>query len=118
VSTRRRLVFAAAIAASLAARAAADPAPDLTKYVHLQSGSHVETGGGSQRDLPPGYFLDEPTFQKLDRDFKACQDDSTHKAAEIKVYKAEIEKWQPGWMTLAGAIVAGAALGWYAHGKL
>ena len=118
---RRKIAVAACVLAALGARAAAAdpaPAPDLTHFVHLESGSHVTTDGGTKTDLPPGYFFDEPTFKQLDADVKALQDGNTSKDAQIKVYKAEIEKWQPGWMTLAGALVGGVVLGYYARGKL
>lgn len=126
---RRKLAIAvAAIAAShvLGGSAWGDPAPapapapapSLTGYIHLQSGSHISTDGGTKLDLPPGYFFDEPTFNKLDADVKQLQDDNTSKDAQIKVYRAQVEKWQPGWMTLAGAVVGGIVLGWYLHEKL
>lgn len=124
MTRRRKLGLAlAAIVAShmLSGPAWGDPtpiAPDLTHYIHLQSGSHVSTDGGTKVDLPPGYFMDEPTFKKLDDDVKQLQNDNTSKDAQIKVYKAQVEKWQPGWMALAGAIVGGVVLGWYLHDKL
>lgn len=100
-------------------RAAADPAPpELTNYLHFQTPSHIVTDGGSKRDLPPGYFFDEPTFGKLDADVRALQDANTSKDAQIRVYRAELEKWQPGWVTLGAAVLGGFALGWYVHDKL
>lgn len=120
---RHKAIFAVATVAALVSRAAADPpaptsTPDLTHYLHIEDPSTLTTQFGSVLPLPPGYFLDEPTFNKLNADFKALQDGNTSKDAQIKVYKAEIEKWQPGWVTLASALVGGCALGWYLHDKL
>jgi hypothetical protein len=119
-------IAATAIILALASRAAADPAPatpapttpDLTRYLHLQSGSHISTDGGTRIDLPPGYFMDEPTFKKLDVDVRALQDASTSKDAQIKVYRAALEGWRPGWVTLGCAVLGGVALGYYLHEKL
>lgn len=71
-----RVMFAIALAGVLATREAAG---DIT---HLKSPSHVETQKGSKLDLPPGYFLDEQTWQDRDAVLKKAQDDATRFKAE------------------------------------
>jgi hypothetical protein len=123
VTRRHRAAAAAAVLASLATRAAADapkpaPPPDLTHYVHLESASHVRTVNGSESDLPPGYFLDEPTWAKVDADVKATQDLQTRLLAENASMRKTLAGWQPGWYLLVAAGVGGILLGWYAAKKL
>lgn len=115
---RRGAVLTAAIVVALARAAYGDPSPDLTHYVHLQSGSHVSTDGGTKIDLPPGYFYDEPTHSKVETEFKRLQDQETRQTAENKSLRASLDTWQPGWWTLAATVVVGVAAGWYAHDKL
>jgi len=74
--THRRLVLVIAVAGLLAAREASG---DVT---HLKSPSHVETEKGSKLDLPPGYFLDEQTWQDRDAALKKAQTDATRFKAE------------------------------------
>ena len=114
----RRVAVGVVVLASFAARAAADPAPDLTHYVHLQSGSHVTTDGGTVTQLPPGYFMDEPTHDKLDAEMKRLQDSETRLTAENASLVKATSGWQPGWYTLAITLASGVALGWYAKSKL
>lgn len=96
-----------------------DPAPPkpLTSYLHLRTPAHVLTDGGADLRLPPGYYLDEPTWGKLDTEVRRLQDSETRLNAENKSLKTSLSGWQPGWWTLAGAVAGGLAIGWYAHGK-
>jgi len=114
------IATAAALLAASAGVAYGDPsAPSTaTEPLHLQSESHIVTKGGSELELPPGYFISEPDFDKLDTEFRRLQDQETRLEAENKSLKDSTSGWQPGWLTLAGAVVTGLALGWYAHDKL
>lgn len=69
-------------------------------------------------DLPPGHFVDQGTWSALDVSLKTAQDDRTRLAAENKSLRASAALWQPGFYTLAGAVLVGLAGGWYVHGKL
>jgi hypothetical protein len=85
---------------------------------HLQSSSTVHTDGGVDLRLPPGYFLPEPDWSKLDVEMRRLQDQETRLNAQNQALRSDLEHWQPGWVTLVGAAVLGGALGWYAHSKL
>lgn len=111
----RRIAIACAVVAAFASRVAADPAPPV--LVHLASGSHVVTDGGSDLRLPPGYFVDEPTWQRLDTEVKRLQDAETSLTAQNTSLRASTSGWQPGWKVLVGALVIGIAAGVYADRK-
>lgn len=110
--TRARLVAALVVAAALAlpARAAAEPPPP----VHLKSGSSVTTDRGSVLRLPPGYFVTEDGWSKLDVEVRRLQESEVRLKAENESLRDSAESWQPGWKTLAGALVAGISLGTWA----
>lgn len=120
----RRALAAAMAAALLAGPASADnppqpaPPPDLTHYVHLESGSHVSTDGGSKIDLPRGYFVDEPTWDKIDQDVKATQVLQTRLLAENASMRKTLSGWQPGWYVITAALAVGLIGGWYVGRKL
>lgn len=118
MTRRQRITLAAALVALTAARAVADPAPTLTDFAHIHTPSHLTTDGGSKLDLPPGYFMSEPSFSKLDNEMKRLQDQETRQTAENKSLRASLDTWQPGWWTLAAAIVVGGSAGWYLHDKI
>lgn len=103
-----------------AARAAADPATPVkvNGVAHLASASAVHTDGGADLRLPPGYFLDEPSWTKLNTETRRLQDAETRLNAENRSFRASASSWQPGWITLATALGGGIALGWYLEHKL
>lgn len=109
----RRVALTAIIALGAMSRAAADPT-----NLHLQTPSTVHTDGGTDLRLPPGYFLDEGTHDKVDLEMKRLQDAETRLKAENTSLRKTVSDWQPGWYTLAIAIAGGVALGWYANSKL
>ncbi len=105
----------------IAVRSAADPVPVLAPVpvpTHLASASAVHTDGGSDLRLPPGYFLPEPLWTKLNTETKRLQDTETRLAAENKSLRASTAGWQPGWYVTAAAIGTGLVSGWYLHSKL
>ncbi len=65
------------------------------------------------RDLPPGRFLDEQSWQDVDADKRKTDDALTRALAENTSLRASAKAWQPGWLTLTGALIAGAAAGVY-----
>ena len=71
---RRPIIVAMVLAMS--ARAAADP------IYHLKTPSTLKTDGGSELRLPPGYFLDEQTWQERDLELKVAQEARTRLKAE------------------------------------
>ncbi len=68
--------------------------------------------------LSPGYFFDEPTYNKLDTEMKRLQDAETRLQAENESFRKFAATWQPGWLTIGTALVAGVALGVYVDRKI
>jgi len=62
---------------------------------------------GDQFRLPPGHFLDDPTYLVLDDDVRALQESKTRLTAENQSLRGAVAGWQPGWMTLAVTLVGG-----------
>ena len=138
---RRRAVAAVfAFGALLAATpAAADPAPDSavpdpgtpvpdsntdvppsTTYLHLLNGGHVTTPGGADLTLPPGYYIDDASWGRIDGELHRLQDAETRLTAENGSLRSSLEAgaWTPPWWTIASAVVLGAALGYEVERKL
>lgn len=130
---RRRLVLATVVAFGLvSARDAvgddteAVPMPEAPAeptviggagYLHLLSAAVVITDGGSELRLPPGYYLDEPNWQKLDLEVRRLQDQETRLTAENDFLRGSLSGWQPGWRTLAVTLAVGLVTGAYLHSK-
>lgn len=98
----RRLFLVTACVATLIAREARG---DIW---HMRTPSTVQTEGGSSLSLPPGYFLDEETWQERDLELKRLQEQETRLVAENKSLRESASF--PPWATAAlGAV--GIALG-------
>ena len=101
------------------ARAAADPAPEPPAcpepcYIHVGEPTTLHSDAGDRLRLPPGYFLDEPTFGKREAELTRSQEAETRLAAENRSLRASAAEYHPGWRTLLGALVLGLAGGAYA----
>lgn len=110
MSRPRRIALAVALAALHVARAAADPETDT---VHVQSSSHLVSTGGSELDLPPGYFVPEEKWDALDLEVKRLQDRETQLDAENRSLRDSASAW-PGWQVTLAAVLVGVAGGAYA----
>ena len=97
---------------------AMDPLPGFTVPTHIHSSSSVTTDGGSTLRLPPGYFMDEPSWDNLNVQVKKLQDLDTNLTAQNQAMQSSLSGWSPGWRTLAVAVVTGVALGVYLDRKL
>lgn len=86
--------------------------------LHLLTPSTVTTEGGTTLKLPPSYILSEPAWSSLDVEMKRLQDQETRLKAENGSLRAVVSGWQPGFYTLALAVVSGAALAVYVDRKL
>lgn len=96
-----KLALAAALGISsllLAPSAAAKP-------LRLHSASSMKTDGGVDLRLPPGYFLTEPDWDKLDKEVRRLQDAETRLSAENKSMRKSLDSG-PGWGTLVITITA------------
>lgn len=109
---RPRIILAALILVATS-RAAADPV-----HLHMRTPSTVTTDGGSTLQLPPGYFLDEDSYSKLDNEVRRLQGQETRLVAENGSLRKTLSSWQPGWVVVASAVAGGIALGFYVHSKL
>lgn len=112
MSAKRLAVCVGVLVMLSAARAAADPAP--ADWTRLRSASEVRTEAGSHVTLPPGYFLPEPAFERLDAELRRLQDAETRLKAENESLRASAAWSGPGWGTVAlvlGAAGAGIAAG-------
>jgi hypothetical protein len=102
---RKGCAVAAAIVTVLASRAAADP------ILHFKSPSTVTTQKGSVLTLPPGYFLDEPTWKDKDAEMRRLQDAETrYKAENDSLRKSAAKQWFD-WKVVVAAAAAGFAAG-------
>jgi hypothetical protein len=116
-SFRLRVPAAALVLALLpSAYAAAEPTllphgetePRVEPPTHLLSPSHVVTRGGSELDLPEGYFVPEETWDHLDLELRRLQESETRLRAENEAFRRSAG-W--GWGTVAlvvGAVAVGA----------
>lgn len=111
------MLLTAAVLAALSRSAHGDPSP-ADPWMHIHSPSHVTTDGGSNLALPPGYFVDEPTHDLIDTEFKRLQTVETRLTAENKSMRTSLDGWPPGFYTLATVLVGGCVLGYYIHDKL
>lgn len=112
---RRVVVVAAALAVLLPGRgAAADPyTPPPGQVLRLKTPSNVRTDGGSDLRLPPGYFLDEPAWGKLDTELRRLQDQETRLEAENQSLRKSAKGVSFGWYALGTAVALGLAGGYY-----
>lgn len=109
---RRAAVVSAIVLAALTRAASGDPVTN----VHIESSSHVTTVGGSELDLPPGFFLGEAARAALDTEVRRLQEAETRLTAEnasLKASATDPAGWKPGLYTLATTFVLGMAAGIY-----
>lgn len=120
---RKILAFMLFLAA-FGARAAADPTPVCTDaipcHLRMRDATTLTKPDGVQYLLPPGHFYDEPTWQGLDSEVRRLQDSDTRLKAENQSLRGSLASWQPGWLTittafLAGAVAVGSGYYWYEH---
>ncbi len=76
---------------------------------HLKSPSTLETEKGSVLQLPPGYFMDEPTWDERDREMRRLQDQETRLGAENRSLRESADGFP--WVTTGVVGILGSALG-------
>ena len=113
--TARRVAVSVVVALAVMTRVAdADPTdPPAPVNLHIRSPSYLVTDGGSDLRLPPGYFLDEPTRDRLDAEMRRLQELETRLTAENATLSKGVSGWQPGWVSIALTFAGGMALGAY-----
>lgn len=97
----RRLFLATACLVTLIAREA------RADIYHVKSPSTLTTEKGSELKLPPGYFLDERTWQERDLELKRLQEQEARLKAENKSLRASASS--PTWLTVTTSAI-GVAL--------
>jgi len=55
---------------------------DVPEPTHLKSPTQCRTERGSEVNFPPGYFLPEPTWLRLDNEVRRLQEQETRLTAE------------------------------------
>ncbi len=99
----QRLFLVAAFATVLAAREAHG------EIYHLKSPSTLETEKGSKLQLPPGYFLDEETWQERDLEMRRLQEQEARLGAENLSLRGSANDFP--WLATGVAGVVGVVLG-------
>lgn len=99
---------AACVVYLLATRAAAEPAP--SERLRMRDPSVLTLKSGRVLELPPGRFIEEDAFQRMEAAYKAAQEKATRAAAERDSYRKTLtEEWRPGWKSLVVAFGMGMA---------
>lgn len=91
----RTALTALALVALMGRDAGADENPCPDPGCRLKSPSTLTTDGGSVLRLPPGYFLDDTTFQRRDAELKAAQDQVVRLKAENDSFRKNAGTWAP-----------------------
>lgn len=94
------------------------PAPPAASRWHVATPWTLTLSNGSAFTMPPAYILPDAVWNDLDAEMKRLQDEDTRLTSENQSLTTSLSSWQPGWKTLAVAVIGGVALGWYAHSKL
>lgn len=114
------LLLLLALARSVAAEPAPIPAPGRVPHLILPAPRTLCKDGLTPdapkvcRELPPGHFVDNVEWQKLDAAIVDRDKTIARLKAENDVYKKNADTWSPGWKTLVGAVVTGISVGVYA----
>lgn len=123
----RSPAIAAALVVLLVARAAAEPRTvvpcPITEpacYLHIVSNSSLRTDTSPDVEvrLPPGWFVDEGTWARIDAEQRRLQDAEHRLAAENRVLRDRFDEWQPGWLVIGTVLAVGLAGGIYLGAKL
>lgn len=112
MNRRKRIAIIAAVCATVYARdAVADDAPPPW---HFKKAPTLTSAGGTVLTLPPGYYLADPTFDRLDAELRRAQDAETRLRAENESLRASATEgfgWRGAALVATGALAAGIAIG-------
>lgn len=113
---RARAALLVAALSLTTARSAAEPAPSVP-HLHLMGPRTVckpDTTPPECRLLPPGHFVDEPSWSLLDNELRRLQDAETRLTAENHSLRETTKGWRPGWKILGSTLITGIFIGWRA----
>ena len=89
-------------------------AQEQDRPLHFLRPSEVITEKGIERKLPPGYFISEPLWDKLDIEFQKLESIKIRLEAENKSLKNSMKDTGPGlgtYSAIALCFLGGIALG-------
>ncbi len=99
-----RLLVAVIMVMALAKRTGAEPTnPCPDPGCRIKSPSTLTTVKGSILVLPPGYFLDEPTWALRDSELKDAQNKVTRLKAENESFRKDADKFS--WAPVVGSVI-------------
>lgn len=81
---------------------AENPCPD--PGCHIKNGGTLTTPRGAVLTLPPGYYLDEPTFTRRDTELKDAQNKVTRLKAENESFRKDAAKFS--WAPVIGSVIS------------
>lgn len=88
----------------------------LADVTHMPEGGSFHSRDGYVMTLPPGYYVDEPDWIKLDAEVKRLQEAEVRLEAERDSLLDSLHA-TPGWVGVAVGVVLGATVGagamWY-----
>lgn len=128
---RRAALLTALLVLGVARDAHADPAPapapacgttvvvpgageiGWCRPLHFKASPTITSAGGRVLTAPPGYYVIDETFAKLDAELRRAQDAETRLAAQNRSLRASASA-RPPVLALATALVVGIGIGVYA----
>lgn len=102
---RRRAFITVALVTALAAR---DASGDI---IRVKSASELTTSKGNKLQLPPGYFLDEDTWELKDAEMRRLQETETRLKAENQSLRKSSETGSFPWITVGVVFALGVTAG-------
>lgn len=92
MSTSRMFIIASAVLALCAREAFGDENPCPDPGCHVKNGGVLATPKGTVLLLPPGYYLDEPTWKRRDDELKLAQELNTRLKAENESFRQSADE--------------------------
>ncbi len=110
-----RMCLAVSIVVALASRAAADPAPENPcpdPGCYVKKGAVLVLPSGNALVVPPGYYLDEPTWSRRDAELKLAQDLNTRLKAENESFRKSADeiRWKAPVVAAGLGFIAGVVV--------
>lgn len=85
--------------------------PPINIHISSNSSLRTDTRPNVELRLPPGYFLDEPTWNKLDTEVRRLQEQEIRLTAENKKLREYSAGYFPMWAVVGASLAVGTAAG-------
>lgn len=110
-----RMCLAVSLVMALAARVAADPAPENPcpdPGCHFPGGGVIATPKGALLKLPAGHYLDDPTWERRDVELRLSQDLNTRLKAENDSFRQSADEihWKAPVIAAGLGFIAGVVV--------